>query len=74
MTDDELTAEHAALVQQTAELQREHPALHDAPDPTGVLHAEHRRRLQQKIAELRAHMARLQAQRNADDGFRTQRQ
>jgi len=72
MTDNELAAEHAALLRQTAELQREHDALHDARDPTGALHAEHRQRLKQKIAELQAHMARLRAQRNADHGFLTQ--
>ena len=59
--DDELAAEHATLLEQTAELQREHDALHDMPDPTGTLHAEHRLRLQRKIAELRAHMARLES-------------
>jgi hypothetical protein len=66
MTDDEVAVEHARLLEQTAELQREHDALHDADDPTGTLHAEHRVRLQQKIAELQAHMARLENQRRTD--------
>lgn len=63
VTDDELAAEHAELLKQTAELQREHDALRVTPDPTGTLHAEHRLRIEQKMAELRDHMARLEAQR-----------
>jgi len=61
MTPEELTAEHERLKAQTAALQREHDALSgDGLDPA---HAEHKLKLQHKIAELRAHMARLQAMR-----------
>jgi hypothetical protein len=61
MTDDELKVEHEALKQQTAELQREHDALSD--NGLDAAHAEHREKLRRKIAELEAHMARLQAGR-----------
>jgi DNA repair exonuclease SbcCD ATPase subunit len=55
---DELDAEHQALREQVDELQREHDQLRARPhDMAG--HEEHRRKLEAKIAELRAHMARL---------------
>jgi prefoldin subunit 5 len=63
MTPEELTAEHKGLKAQVAELQREHDALsHDGRDSA---HVEHLLKLQRKMAELRAHMARLEARRNA---------
>lgn len=57
---EDLEDEHEALKRQVDELQREHEELrkrpHDAAD-----HAEHRRKLEVKITELRAHMARLKS-------------
>ena len=55
---DTLAAEHRALKDQVEQLQREHEQLHQRPhDVAG--HEEHRKKLESKIAELRAHMARL---------------
>jgi prefoldin subunit 5 len=59
MADREtLDAEHQALKQQVEQLQREHAHLRNNPhDIAG--HEEHRKKLELKIAELRAHLERL---------------
>ncbi|PYR61097.1 MAG: hypothetical protein DMF85_03160 [Acidobacteria bacterium] len=56
-----LGAEHQTLKRQVAELQREHEALERKSGFDRREHAEHRRRLQRKLTELRAHLARLKA-------------
>ena len=61
MTNDELKAEHRRLRMQTAALKREHDELEPGPDC-----AEHRRRLQRQIAELREHKKRLTARGVSD--------
>jgi len=63
MADDDLAAEHEQLKQQTEALQREHDELSSLPDADGSLRTEHRLNLQHKIAELQAHMAKLQSAR-----------
>ena len=55
---DTLDVEHQALKEQVEQLQREHEGLRQRPhDIAG--HEEHRKKLESKIAELRAHLARL---------------
>jgi DNA repair exonuclease SbcCD ATPase subunit len=55
---DDLDLEHQTLKEQVEQLQREHEELRERPYDTAG-HEEHRKKLESKIAELRAHMARL---------------
>lgn len=58
---DPLEDEHEVLKREVQALQREHEELRKRPhDMAG--HKAHRERLELKIAELRAHMARLKAE------------
>jgi prefoldin subunit 5 len=55
---EELDAEHQALKAQVEQLQREHEQLRKRPhDMAG--HEDHRKKLEAKISELRAHLERL---------------
>jgi prefoldin subunit 5 len=64
-TRDQLADEHELLKRQVKELQREHNELRKRPHDI-VGHQEHRQRLEAKIAELRAHMARLKAESESE--------
>lgn len=60
MNPPNLDAEHEALKEQVAALQREHDALERRPFSEGD-HHEHIAKLRAKILELRAHLKRIQA-------------
>lgn len=63
---EDLPAEHARLLAQSRELEREHRRLEASPgDQKG--HATHRQKLRAQIAELHAHMRRLRGETPDED-------
>ena len=63
---EDLKAEHERLMEQTKRLQQEHDILSKEPVVDRQAHEEHKKRLREKIRELRAHMDRLERENPAE--------
>ena len=63
VVQESLTEEHERLAHQMRLLEQEHAALHDRPEDLPA-HREHRTRLRQHIAQLRAYIRLLRRERN----------